>query len=349
MRIPTPTRAPEEVRLSLPSKGRLAQPARDFLARCGLEIDHPNPRRYQASIPALPGLTVLFQRARDIVVSVREGSVDLGITGRDVVEEHRGDADDVLILHDALGFGHCALTIAVPEAWDVSTMADLQRYVQETLDRALRVATKFPKLTSRFLARHQVPHTLVTVEGALEIAPVIGYADAIADLVTTGQTLRDNRLRPLQDGIVLRSQAVLIGNRRNLKTRPRVLRVALHLLEYIEARLRAEEHYLVIANVRGESADAVARRVLAHPHIRGLQGPTVAPVFSPQQEGGWFSISIVVRQQDLPQAIRELRSIGGSGVIVTPVRYIFEEEPPRARRLLEDLGLSLDASTRLGG
>ncbi len=339
MSLPWLQRPREEVRLSLPSKGRLAQAALDFLARCGLEVDHPNPRQYQARIPALPELLVLFQRAGDIVVSVREGSVDLGITGRDVVEERRGEGDEVLVLHDALGFGHCALTLAVPEAWDrVQTMDDLRRHCQEHLHRALRVATKFPKLTSRFLARHQVPHTLVVVEGALETAPYIGYADVISDLVTTGQTLRDNRLRPLQDGVILTSQAVLIGNRHNLKGRPRVLDVALRLLEYIEARLRAEENYLVIANIRGESAEAVAQRVLSQPHIRGLQGPTIAPVFSPQGEPtAWFSISIVVRKTDLHQAIRELRAIGGSGVIVTPVRYIFEEEPPRSKALLQAL------------
>jgi len=271
------------------------------------------------------------------VVSVREGSVDLGITGRDVVEEHRGDGDAVLVLHDALGFGHCALTLAVPEAWSsVHTVADLRAYVHDCLGRALRVATKFPKLTSRFLAKHQIPHTLVLVEGALETAPVIGYADIIADLVTTGQTLRENRLRPLEDGVILPSQAVLIANRNNLKHRPQVLRIALKLLEYIEARLRAEEHYLIIANVRGESAKAVAQRVLGQPHIRGLQGPTVAPVFT-QEDGGWFSVSVVVHQSALYEAIAEMRAIGGSGVIVTPVRYIFEEEPPRAKALLEAL------------
>ncbi len=332
-------RQDQDVRLSLPSKGRLAQAARDFLARCGLEVHHPNPRQYQAYIPALPELLVLFQRAGDIVVSVRQGSVDLGITGRDVVEEHREEGDDLLILHDALGFGHCALTLAVPEAWDqVYTIEDLRRYTHQVLDHALRVATKFPKLTSRFLARHRIPHTLVVVEGALETAPYIGYADVIADLVTTGQTLRDNRLRPLEDGVILTSQAVLIGNRRNLQERPGVLEVALRLLEYIEARLRAEENYLVIANVRGESAEAVARRVFSQPHIRGLQGPTIAPVYTHGQETGWFSISIVVRQADLYAAIQELRAIGGSGVVVTPVRYIFEEEPPRARALLQALG-----------
>jgi ATP phosphoribosyltransferase len=91
-----------DVRLSLPSKGRLAQAAQDFLAACGLGVDKPNPRQYAARIPALPALTVLFQRPGDIVVSVRDGSVDFGITGMDIVAERRGDNGAVLVLHDAL-------------------------------------------------------------------------------------------------------------------------------------------------------------------------------------------------------------------------------------------------------
>ena len=93
------------MRLSLPSKGRLAEDCLDFLKACGLSIYKPNPRQYEATIPALPGLTVLFQRPADIVVSVRDGSVDFGITGIDVIEERRGENGDLLILHEALGFG----------------------------------------------------------------------------------------------------------------------------------------------------------------------------------------------------------------------------------------------------
>ncbi|MFN2197108.1 MAG: ATP phosphoribosyltransferase, partial [Anaerolineales bacterium] len=105
------------MRLSLPSKGRLADDAMNFLADCGLRVYKPNPRQYEAAIPSLPGLKVLFQRPGDIVVSVRDGSVEFGITGRDVVEEKKGQNGELLLLHDALDFGHCALTLAVPESW----------------------------------------------------------------------------------------------------------------------------------------------------------------------------------------------------------------------------------------
>jgi ATP phosphoribosyltransferase len=172
-----------DIRLSLPSKGRLAQTALDFLAACGLEIDKPNPRQYAARIPALPGLTVLFQRPGDIVVSVRDGSVDFGVTGMDVVTERQdpGNSGAVLVLHDALNFGHCRLCLAVPEEWGtVHTMADLAAHAR-ALVRPLRVATKFPCLTGDFLARHDIPFTLIHAEGTLEVAPAIGYADLIAD------------------------------------------------------------------------------------------------------------------------------------------------------------------------
>jgi len=105
-----------DIRLALPSKGRLELAAIDFLASAGLRVDKPNPRQYFARIPALPGLTVMFQRPGDIVVSVREGSVDFGIAGLDAVEERRGEDGEILVLHEALDFGHCALTSPSPRS-----------------------------------------------------------------------------------------------------------------------------------------------------------------------------------------------------------------------------------------
>ena len=325
-----------EVRLSLPSKGRLAQAALDFLGDCGLEVDKPNPRQYAARIPALPGLTVLFQRPGDIVVSVRDGSVDFGITGLDMVAERSGDNGTVLLLHDALNFGRCRLCLAVPEAWGaVHTMGDLAAYVG-TLPRPLRVATKFPHLTGDFLTRHAVaPFKLIDAEGTLEVAPTIGYADLIADLVSSGQTLRDNRLRPLDDGAILHSQAVLIANRANLRARPQMLNVARKLLEFIEAHLRAVDHVAIFANMRGTSPQAIAQQMFAQQLLGGLQGPTVSPVIVQDGNPNWHAVHVIVRREQLFQAVNELRAIGGSGVVVTPVTYIFEEEPSRYRAMME--------------
>ena len=323
----------QTIRLSLPSKGRLEIDALEFLASAGLRVFKPNPRQYQATIPALPELGVIFQRPSDIVVSVRQGSVDFGITGLDVIEEKRGLNGDILILHDALGFGHCSLALAVPESWENVTDMDSLKAYAITLDHPLRVATKFPVLTQRFLDQCSIPHSLISAEGTLETAPTIGYADMISDLVSSGQTLKDNRLRALPGGVIQPSQAALIANHKALQGTPEVLEMARRLLEYIEAHLRAQDNLLVTANMRGDSPEAIAQKIFTQTSVGGLQGPTISPVIV-RDGGKWFSVSVVVHSDRLPQAISELRAIGGSGIIVSPVTYIFEEEPPRYKAML---------------
>jgi ATP phosphoribosyltransferase len=325
------------IRLSLPSKGRLQDDSLDFLAACGLSVHKPNPRQYEAEVPSLPELGIIFQRPGDIVVSVRQGSVDFGITGIDVLEEKRGENGDIIVLHDTLGYGHCSLKLAVPEAWeDVTDIPSLKKH-SATLNHPLRVATKFPILTERFLAKHDIPHTLIYAEGTLETAPTIGYADIISDLVSSGQTLKDNRLRALPDGLIQASQSALIANRKNLKEKPEILEMARRLLEYIEAHLRAEENLLVIANMRGSSPEAIAEKLFTQTSVGGLQGPTISPIVTRESNQGWYSVTVIVQRNHLPQAITELRSIGGSGIIVSPVKYIFEEEPPRYNAMLAAL------------
>lgn len=335
-----------DIRLALPSKGILQDGSLAFLEACGLEVFRPNPRQYAATIRNLPGVTVMFQRPGDIVVSVQQGSVDFGVTGLDVLAEKSlvaNGRDPVIMLHDELGFGPCTLNLAVPEELPLHAMSDLARMAHdlEKQGLALRVATKFPRLTAEFLARHDVrPAKLIGVEGTLEIAPAIGYADVIADLVSSGITLRDNHLRPLDDGQILASQAVLIANRAALQERPEVLAIARHLLEYIEAHQRASGSFLVTANMRGDSAEAIARDMFERTTISGLQGPTIAPVITREHwatDTRWYAVNIVVRKEQLFQAISELRSIGGSGVIVAPCAYIFEEEPARYQAMLARL------------
>ncbi len=332
-----------DIRLGLPSKGIMQKGTIEFLSACGLKVYRPNPRQYAATVPALPGVTVLFQRPGDIVVGVRQGSVDFGIAGLDMVAE-KGSVNGrqpIITLHDALGFAPCTLNLAVPETEAARTMADVAAWANELEDngRPLRIATKFPHTTSQFLDKHGVTnYKLINAEGTLEIAPAIGYADMIADLVSSGTTLRDNHLRPLDDGEILSSQAALIANREALQTRPDVLAVARQLLEYIEAHLRAEGSHLVIANMRGRSAVDIVKAMAGRPAISGLQGPTVAPVIPPPgSKQQWFSVSIVVQKENLMPAIAELRAIGGSGVIVSPITYIFEEEPERYEAMLADL------------
>lgn len=325
-----------DIRISLPSKGRLAEDAANFLEACGLRIYKPNPRQYAASIPALPNVTVLFQRPTDIVVSVRDGSVDFGITGLDVTAEYGGRVGEIFVLHESLGFGGCRLAVAVPESWgDVISMADLAHFTHE-LGRPLRVATQFINLVSDFLAVHDVqPVTLIHAEGTLEVAPEIGYADCIADLVSSGQTLHDNRLRVLERGVIMHSQAALIANLAALRQRADVLSVARTLLEFTEAHLRAQDHVMVVANMKGDSAEAVAQAMFGTMVLGGLEGPTLSPVVVRNGSRHMYAAQVVVRRDQLIKAIAELRSIGGSGVVITPVTYIFEEEPARIKAMLD--------------
>jgi ATP phosphoribosyltransferase len=332
-----------EIRIALPSKGRLADETLDLFAAAGLRIYKPNPRQYKASIPSLPGLTVLFQRSGDIITSVQEGSVDFGVTGWDVFSERRGQNQDdgcsvpALVLLPELGIGQCTLNVIVPENWEgIRSMRDLAAW-QTQSGKPLRVATKFPILTGAFFQQHGIsPVELISAEGTLEIAPTIGYADLIVDLISTGTTLRDNRLIAVEDGLILRSQACLIANCSTLKRRPEVLAVARQLLEFIVAHLRAAENVAVFANIRGDSPRSIAGRMFGQSVIGGLQGPTISPVVT-RDGSDWYAVHLIIRKDQLAQAIAELRQVGGSGVVVTPVTYIFEEEPPAYQEMLAAL------------
>jgi ATP phosphoribosyltransferase len=328
---------PNEIRIALPSKGRMAEEIDELLQRAGLRVYKPNPRQYQATIPALPGLQVLYQRSADIVASVREGSVDFGMTGWDIFSELKGENGNLIALHNKLGVGRCRLMVIVPETWEkVERMADLANFAAN-LGRSLRVATKYPNLTRTFMQSHGISELkIVHAEGTLEIVPTIGFADLIVDLVSTGTTLRDNRLKALEDGLILESEACLIANRRALKDRPETLAMARQLLEFLVAYLRAAENVSIFANMRGDSPHGVAQSMFSQQVIGGLQGPTISPVIT-RDGSEWYAVHLVVRKDSLAQAIAELRQIGGSGVVVAPLTYIFEEEPEAYRQMLEML------------
>jgi len=201
----------ERVTLALPSKGAIAEPTMSFLQDCGLRVEKPNPRQYTGSIPTLPCVDVLFQRVTDVVYKVSDGTAQLGITGLDVVREH--PHEDLVVIHEDLRYGYCKLLVAVPEAWvDVETMIDLSEVAldfREHKRRNLRVATTYTKMTREFLHDQGIHHfTLVNGEGAIEAAPTIGYADIIVDLMQTGTTLRENHLKALPDGVVVRHRRV---------------------------------------------------------------------------------------------------------------------------------------------
>ncbi len=328
----------DHVTLALPSKGAIADPTTDFLRDCGLRVDKPNPRQYTGSMPTIPCIDVLFQRVTDVVYKVSDGTAQLGVTGLDVVREH--PHEDLVVIHGDLRYGYCKLLVAVPEAWvDVESMIDLTEVAldfREYQQRNLRVATTYSNLSRQYLHEQGIYHfTLVNAEGAIEAAPTIGYADIIIDLMQTGTTLRENHLKALPDGVIVESQACLVGNRQALRDNPTVLEAARIMLEHIDGALQGRGYSQVTVNIYGENAEEVARRIAANPLTRGLQGPTVAPIQG--TESHWHTVTVIIANNNLLNAVEYLRELGGTQCVVVPVRYVFLDELPTFARLQQTI------------
>ena len=334
----------KRITLALPSKGAIAEPTYNFLKDCGFKVSKPNPRQYTGYLKPLHQVDVLFQRVKDIVYKVTDGTAQLGITGYDVVYENQDD--NLLIVHDALGYGHCRLSVAVPEAWiDVDNLIDLAEVAldfRERMGRNLRVATTFPNSTRWFFHQHGIHHfAIVKAEGAIEAAPTIGYADMIVDLTQTGTTLRENHLKEIDNGTIIESQACLIANRQALLESPELLSIVRTMLEMIDSTLHGQKYQQITVNISGDSREAVAEKIIANPATRGLLGPTISPIVGAQanQASHWHTVTITAKKDYLLDAVDYLRSIGATQVIVSPVRHVFMEISPYYAKLLEELGL----------
>lgn len=331
----------ENTMLGLPSKGAIAEPTLNFLRDCGLRVHKPNERQYTGSVPAVPGLGVLFQRVKDVLYKVSDGTVQLGITGFDVVQEF--PHPDLVVIHPSLDYGHCKLVVAVPESWvDVESMDDLREVANDLRrdqQRDLRVATTYSHQTRQFLHASGIHHfTLVRAEGAIEAAPTIGYADVIVDLVQTGTTLRENHLKPLDDGTIVESQACLVGNLPALRQNPSVLGAAQVLLEYFDAALQGKRYRQLTVNIRGDSPQDIAHKIASNPLTKGLQGPTIAPIYGLGEPTEWYTVTLNVLAQDVLKAVSDLRALGSAQVVVSPVNFVFQAESPnfaRLKRLLD--------------
>ncbi|SVA09969.1 uncharacterized protein METZ01_LOCUS62823, partial [marine metagenome] len=200
---------------------------------------------------------VLFQRQSDITIEIDGGSADIGIVGLDRFYESRLERGETVLIHKDLGFGNSKLVIAVPDAWlDVTSMADLADIALEfrSKGRDLRIASKYQRLVKRFLNQNDVNYvSMVHVSGGLEAAPVIGYADVIADITATGRTLRENDLRILIDGTVMESQSVMVGNARTLANDQNKLQNIREILGKIDANLRTRDNQSISAKIEGQS------------------------------------------------------------------------------------------------
>jgi ATP phosphoribosyltransferase len=204
--------------LAIPSKGRLMDQCTNALSKAGVEVIRDgSDRGYRGRLGGMDGIEVAFLSAGEIAANLRNGKVDLGITGNDLLQERAPSATIIA----NLDFGRADVVVAVPMSWlDVAAMSDLDE-VSESFylrhGRRLRVATKYVQLTRRFFAGKGVTgYRIVESLGATEAAPAAGLAEAIVDITTTGATLAANFLKVLDDGVILRSSAVLAAAQRAL-------------------------------------------------------------------------------------------------------------------------------------
>lgn len=315
------------LRIALPSDGELYESTMAFMKACGLAVSRPNSRRYTGSVPAIPGVEVLFQRSSDVAQKVEEGSAELGITGLDRVLEYRSDEARASVLIEDLEYGRCEFVMAVPDSWmDVTSLSDLADLALEFRQegKQLRIATKYPRLLRGYLYERGINYfTLVPASGAMEAAPAAGYADLIADLTATGATLRENQLKQLDEGTILASQSCLIANPVTLSASGESLALARSIVELMEGHLRAEPYYRVTANVRASSAEEVSSTVLARPDLAGLRGPTVARVYNIEEQD-WFNVSLLIKKGQLLEAVDHLRGCGAIDVAASQLSYLFD-------------------------
>jgi ATP phosphoribosyltransferase len=206
--------------LAIPSKGRLEEESRAAFERAGMPIERTGgARSYFGTAARQPELTIRFMPAAEIARELVRGSLDLGITGTDLVEESTESSADNVLVVKPLGFGQADVVVAVPDPWiDVTLMTDLADVAADFRTRHgrwLRVATKYLNLTRRHFARHgMIEYRIVESTGATEAAPAAGTADLIVDITTTGSTLTANALRVLEDGVILKSEAQFYVSRK---------------------------------------------------------------------------------------------------------------------------------------
>lgn len=219
------------ITLGIPSKGRLMEATAELFAKAGHAIERTGTDRgYRGRLAGLPGVEVAFLSASEIAAHLRDGKVDAGVTGEDLLRETIPPSSADVTVAQRLGFGPARVIVAVPECWlDVASMADLDEVAEQFYrahGRRLRVATKYANLTRRFFAEKGVTgYRIVESLGATEGAPAAGTAELIVDITTTGSTLAANHLRILDDGLILDSCAVLAV--RNMPSALRKLLAAL--------------------------------------------------------------------------------------------------------------------------
>jgi len=284
-----------QIRIALPSKGRISDPAVQLLGKAGIGVkDTANRKLFSETYD--DEISVMFTRAADIPEFVADGAADLGVTGFDLIEENNADVE---ILED-LNFGRTKLVLAVPETSPINGINDIT-------DGAV-VATEFPHLTDKYLKSKSITAKIVELSGSTEIAPFIGVADIISDLTSTGTTLKMNHLKIIET--ILESSIKLIANKKSFKKNNEKIEA---IRTGIKGVLDAEGKKLVMMNVAEEFLDEVQKA------MPGLTGPTVSQVLSKK---GIMAVHAVVDERDVFNLVNQLKKIGARDILVVPIERI---------------------------
>ena len=278
-----------KLRIAVQSKGRLHDDTMALLSEAGIKI--PSSKRTLLVESSNFPVEILYLRDDDIPQSVVGGVADLGVVGRNELEEKQEDAEVVR----PLGFSKCRLSLAIPKAADYSSLSWFE---------GKKIATSYPGILSRFMEQKGIVTDIHVITGSVEISPGIGLADAIFDIVSSGGTLVSNNLKEVE--VVMQSEALLIGDRQMSDEKRALLD---ELLFRIEAVKNAEDKKYVLMNVPTERLEEIIGV------LPGMKSPTVMPLATP----GWNSVHTVIDERSFWQIISRLKELGAEGILVIPV------------------------------
>ena len=277
------------LRIAIQKSGRLFDDSVALLKECGIDLRNVKDRLKTES-DNFP-LEVFFLRDDDIPQYVEDAVADIGFVGENVVYEKNKEVEVV----EKLGFGKCRLSLAIPRTTEFQGLKSLS---------GKRIATSYPNLVNKFLAQNKVNAEIHEISGSVEIAPGIGLADVVCDLVSSGSTLFMNGLKEVET--ILQSQAVLI---RNKKLDEAKLRLLDKLLFRIKAVRKAKRNKYVLLNAPNDKLNQIISL------LPGMKSPTVLPL----AESGWSSVHSVLSEDEFWDNIEQLKAAGAQGILVVPI------------------------------
>ncbi|XLS27486.1 ATP phosphoribosyltransferase [Flavobacteriaceae bacterium M23B6Z8] len=278
-----------KLRIAIQKSGRLNEDSLKLLKDCGISIDNGRDQ-LKATARNFP-LEVLYLRNGDIPQYLRDGVVDVAIIGENLLVEKGNDIESLL----KLGFSKCRVSLAVPKSQQYHSASDLE---------GKRIATSYPNTVNSFLKKNKISAELHIINGSVEIAPNIGLADAIVDIVSSGSTLFKNNLKEVAE--ILRSEAVLALSPLISDENRDILRK----LEFrISSVLKARTSKYILMNVPNDKIQAISSILPV------LKSPTIMPL----EEEGWSSLHSVVEEATFWEVIDELKAEGAEGILVCPI------------------------------